>query len=108
MDWKSRERRTCVVKERVQNGAVLEKGSHRGDVFEVAVDERRVDERDGLELHPDEPGETKDGGEGRRHRKKIDSKTLPLFLWNRNRDATRLTLKLTASTISVCFTCLAE
>lgn len=48
-------RLTGVVKERVDKGAVFEEGADGGDVFEVAVEERRVDERDGLELHADEP-----------------------------------------------------
>ena len=48
-------RLTGVVKERVDKGAVFEEGADGGDVFEIAVEERRVDERDGLELHADEP-----------------------------------------------------
>lgn len=47
---------TGVVEEGVDEGAVVEGGAHGGDVLEVAVEERRVDERDGLELHGDEPG----------------------------------------------------
>lgn len=64
MEGKKRpsQRRTCVVKKRVHNGAVLERGPHRGDIFKVAVEERGIDERDRLELHTDEPGETGDGG----------------------------------------------
>lgn len=46
---------TRVVEEAVDEGAVPEGGSHRGHVLEVTVDERRVDERDRLELHTDEP-----------------------------------------------------
>lgn len=98
MDWKSpAQTRTCVVKEGVQKSAVLEKGSHRGDVFKVAVDERGVDERDGLELHPDESGET--GGEGWRHGKRL-TPNYPFISMSQKHDATRLKLKLTASTIS--------
>lgn len=52
------QRRTGVVKKGVYNGAVFERGSHWGDIFKVAVEERRIDERDRLELHTDEPGET--------------------------------------------------
>lgn len=46
---------TRVVEEGVDEGAVSEGGSHGGDVLKVTVDERRVDERDRLELHTDEP-----------------------------------------------------
>lgn len=56
---------TCVVEEGVDEGAVFEGGAHGGDVLEVAVEERRVDEGDGFELHADEPGGRKDGGSGR-------------------------------------------
>lgn len=61
-------RRTCVVKKRVHDGAVFEERPHRGDVLEVAVDERGIDERHRLELHPDEPGtETEEERHGRHY-----------------------------------------
>lgn len=56
---------TGVVEEGVDEGAVVEGGAHGGDVLEVAVEERRVDERDGFELHADEPGGREGGGGGR-------------------------------------------
>lgn len=56
---------TRVVEEGVDEGAVFEGGTHGGDILKVAVEERRVDERDGFELHADEPGGRKDGGGGR-------------------------------------------
>lgn len=60
---------TCVVEEGVNKGAVFKRGAHGGDVFEVAVEERRVDEGDGFELHADEPG----GREGARESKEINA-----------------------------------
>lgn len=56
---------TGVVEEGVDEGAVVEGGAHGGDVLEVAVEKRRVDERDGFELHGDEPGGREGGGGGR-------------------------------------------
>lgn len=61
-------RLTRVVKEGVHKGAVFKEGANRGDIFKVTVEERRVDECDGLELHTDEPERrreteiTEDGG----------------------------------------------
>lgn len=59
-------RLTRVVKEGVHKGAVFEEGYYGGDIFEVAVDERRVDECDRLELHTDEPERRRRDGGGRR------------------------------------------
>lgn len=48
-------RLTRVVKEGIYKGAVLEDGSDRGDIFKIAVEERRVNECDSFELHTDKP-----------------------------------------------------
>ena len=57
-------RLTGVVKERVDKGAVFKEGADGGDVFKIAVEERRVNERDSFELHADEPEKWKYTWEG--------------------------------------------